>query len=162
MTKLTKPTYIFNKIEEIPVELFKRIGIKGVLLDIDNTIMDYTGLVTASIDRWIKEVKKAGVKICIVSNTFNVNKVKTLMLKYDINGLANAKKPALKGYNMALNLLDLKKSEVIMIGDQVLTDVVGANRFKIKSIYVKPINKKEWIVTRIKRPIESLILKLGK
>ena len=60
---------------------------------------------------------------------------------------------------MALNLLDLKKEEVIMIGDQVFTDVLGANRFGIKSILVNPINKKEGPFTLIKRPFEKIILK---
>ena len=55
--------------------------------------------------------------------------------------------------------LALPANEIVMVGDQVLTDVVGANRVGMLSIYVKPINKKEYWYTAIKRPLESLILK---
>jgi len=59
---------------------------------------------------------------------------------------------------MALNLLDLKKDEVVMVGDQIFTDVLGANKFGIKSILVNPISKKEGIFTLVKRPFEKIVL----
>ncbi|MBR5227912.1 MAG: YqeG family HAD IIIA-type phosphatase [Clostridia bacterium] len=157
-----KPTYIFNRIEDIPFDLLEKNKIKGLFLDIDNTLMDFSKRMLPSVARWIKEAKKRGFTICLVSNTLSVNKVKTIMQDFDIYGLANAKKPTLKGFQMALNIVDLKKEQVIMIGDQMLTDILGANRFGIKSIYVRPISNKEWIGTMIKRPLDNLLLKIAK
>lgn len=154
-----KPTYVFDKIEEIPLELFEKENIKGIFLDIDNTILDRTKIIAPAVDSWIKEVQKKGIEICILSNAVSVEKVRKIMKKYNIRGLANAGKPRLKGYTMALNLVDLPKEQVVMIGDQIFTDVWGANKFGIKSIYLYPINKKEWIGSMIKRPFEKIILK---
>lgn len=159
MNKILKPTYIFNKIEEIPLELFEKENIKGIFLDVDNTIIDRTKIIAPNVDKWICEVLKQGIKICILSNAVSVEKVKRIMNKYNILGLANAGKPGQKGYKMALNLIDLPKDQVIMIGDQIFTDVLGANRFGIKSIYTYPINKNEWIGSRVKRPFEKIILR---
>lgn len=159
MNENFKPTYVFNKIQDIPVELFEKENIKGIFLDVDNTILDRTRVIAPAVDKWIKNAKEKGITICILSNAVNVEKIRKIMQKYDIRGLANAGKPGLKGYKMALNLVDLPKDQVIMIGDQIFTDVWGANRLGIKSIYVYPINKNEWIGSKVKRPLEKIILK---
>lgn len=159
MNAKLKPTYIFEKIQDIPVDFFEKENIKGIFLDVDNTILDRTKIIKPEVDEWIKQVQKKGIIICILSNAVSVEKVRRIMKKYDICGLANAGKPGLKGYNMALNLTNIPKEQVVMIGDQIFTDVWGANKFGIKSIYVYPINKNEWIGSRIKRPLERIILK---
>jgi len=154
-----KPTYIFKKVEDIPLDFFEKENIKGIFLDVDNTILDRTRIIKPEVDNWIKQLKKKGVVICILSNAVSIEKVRNIMRKYDICGLANAGKPRLKGYKMALNLVNLPKDQVVMIGDQIFTDVWGANKFGIKSIYVYPINKNEWIGSRVKRPFERMVLK---
>ena len=154
-----KPTYMIASVEKIPFVLLERDNIKGLIFDVDNTIATMGKGITESCYKWIKEAKELGYKICILSNSVNLKKVKRIMTDLDVLGLCFAKKPSTKGFEMALNLLDLKKEEVIMIGDQVFTDVWGANRFGIKSILVNPINKKEGPFTLIKRPIEKIILK---
>ena len=154
-----KPTYRVSSVEKIPFVLLERDNIKGLIFDVDNTIATMGKGITEGCYKWIKEAKELGYKICILSNTVNIKKVRNIMTDLDVLGLCFAKKPSTKGFEMALNLLDLKKEEVIMIGDQVFTDVWGANRFGIKSILVNPINKKEGPFTLIKRPIEKIILK---
>ncbi len=159
MNKNLKPTYIFNSVQDISADFLRNENITAILLDIDNTIITGSCKMTKKVDKWLKEVKKSGIQICILSNTWNFNKVKKLMLKYDINGLPHAQKPKLKGFNMAYNVLGVPKENMAMIGDQVFTDVLGANRFGIRSIYVKPITKFEWLGTAIKRPLEYIVLK---
>ena len=153
-----KPTYTIESVEKIPFVLLERDNIKGLIFDVDNTIATMGKGITEGCYKWIKEAKELGYKICILSNSVNLKKVRKIMTDLDVLGLCFAKKPSTKGFEMALNLLDLKKEQVIMIGDQIFTDVWGANRFKIKSILVKPINKKEGPFTLIKRPIEKIIL----
>lgn len=159
MNKNLKPTYMFNSVQDISADFLRNENITAILLDIDNTIITGSCKMTKKVDKWLKEVKKSGIQICILSNTWNFNKVKKLMLKYDINGLPHAQKPKLKGFNMAYNVLGVPKENMAMIGDQVFTDVLGANRFGIRSIYVKPITKIEWLGTAIKRPLEYIVLK---
>ena len=154
-----KPTYMIASVEKIPFVLLERDNIKGLIFDVDNTIATMGKGITEGCYKWIKEAKDLGYKICILSNTVNIKKVKKIMTDLDVLGLCFAKKPSTKGFEMAINLLELKKEEVIMIGDQVFTDVWGANRFGIKSILVNPINKKEGPFTLLKRPIEKIILK---
>ena len=84
------------------------------------------------------------------------------MVDLDINGLYFARKPSTKALEMAINILDLKKEEVIHIGDQVFTDVLAANRFGIKSILVKPLSILEGPGTMLKRPFEKIVLKKAK
>lgn len=154
-----KPTYRIESVEKIPFVLLERDNIKGLIFDVDNTISTMGKGITEPCNKWIKEAKELGYKVCILSNSVNLKKVRKIMLDLDIQGLCFARKPSTKGFEMALNLLDLKKEQVIMIGDQVFTDVWGANRFGIKSILVNPINKKEGPFTLLKRPFERMILK---
>ncbi len=153
-----KPTYIIKSVEKIPFVLLERDNIKGLIFDVDNTIATMGKGITEECYKWIEEAKSLGYKICILSNTVNVKKVRRIMNDLGIMGLCFAKKPSTKGFEMALNLLELKKEEVIMVGDQIFTDIWGANRFGIKSILVGPISKKEGPFTLIKRPIEKIIL----
>ena len=154
-----KPTYMIESVEKIPFVLLERDNIKGLIFDVDNTISTMGKGITEASYEWIKEAKELGYKICILSNSVNQRKVKKIMSDLDVMGLCFARKPSTKGFEMALNLLDLKKEQVVMIGDQIFTDVWGANRFGIKSILVKPINKKEGPFTLIKRPFEKIVLK---
>ena len=154
-----KPTYKIESVEKIPFVLLERDNIKGLIFDVDNTISTMGKGIADECYKWIIEAKELGYKICILSNSVNLKKVKKIMLDLDVLGLCFAKKPATKGFEMALNLLELKKEEVVMIGDQVFTDVWGANRFGIKSILVEPRSKKEGPFTLIKRPFEKIILK---
>lgn len=154
-----KPTYIFERIEDIPFELFEENNITGIIFDADNTIVDYTHVLSDSKKEWIKTLKEKGYNICILSNSGSEKKIRELMRKLDVNGLLWAMKPMLKGFKMAVSILDSKKENVIMIGDQLFTDIYGANRFGIKSIFVYPIHKREDPITTIKRPLENYILK---
>ena len=81
------------------------------------------------------------------------------MTDLDIYGLYFARKPSTKAMAMALNIMDVKKEETVLVGDQLFTDVLGANRFGIKSILVNPLSKKEGIYTSIKRPFERMVMK---
>ena len=159
--KRFKPTYKIDKVSNIPFVLLERDNLKGIMFDVDNTLTMMGKGITEENEKWIKEAKKLGYSICLVSNTINVKKVRKIMNDLEVNGLYFARKPGTRGLKMALNLMDLKKEEVILVGDQLFTDIWGANRFGIKSILVKPISNKEGPFTLIKRPLERLVLKLA-
>lgn len=158
MSKL-KPTYIFEGIEDIPFNLFEENNIKGIIFDVDNTLIDVTRKIEKEKYNWIMEAKKKGYTICLLSNSFHMTKIKVLSKELGILGLGSAFKPLIKGFKMAETMLDMPKEQMIMIGDQLFTDIYGANRFGIKSILVNPINYEESIITRIKRPFEMMLIK---
>ena len=157
--KRFKPTYKIDKVSNIPFVLLERDNIKGIMFDVDNTLTTLGKGITEDNRKWIEEAKKLGYKICLVSNTLNVKKVKKIMTELDIYGLYFARKPSTKAMAMALNIMDVKKEETVLVGDQLFTDVLGANRFGIKSILVNPLSKKEGIYTSIKRPFERMVMK---
>ena len=69
------------------------------------------------------------------------------------------KKPLKSGFKKTVKLLEEKPENIASVGDQIFTDVIGANRMKMFSILVEPISKKDILATRIKRPIENFIIK---
>lgn len=158
MLKKLSPTAIYERLEDIPFELFDKLGIKGLILDVDNTLIDHRNILADEKLNWINEAKKRNIEMCILSNSYSEKKIRNLMKQLDINGLSSANKPFLKGFVFALDLLHLEKNEVCMIGDQIFTDILGANRFGIKSILVKPFDKDEKFWIKIKRPIEKILM----
>ena len=153
------PDLYVNNVKKIEYEMLKQNCIKGLILDVDNTLLDYYKNMLEGIDEWCKEMKEKGIKFCIASNSNNREKVNKVSEKLGIPYVFFAKKPLKGGLNRAAKLMELKNEEVAVVGDQIFTDVLGANRCKMFSILVDPINEKDMFVTIIKRPIENLIKK---
>lgn len=153
------PTYVYDKVENIPYELLKELNIKLILLDMDNTLIDHKGIYSKELKKWIKNIKTKGIKPYIISNSISEIMVKKISKELGLQYYYKAKKPSLKGYYHILQETKLEKENILMIGDQLFTDIWGGNRFGIQTILVKPINKKEIIISRIKRPFERIILK---
>ena len=156
---LLYPDFYFNNIREIKLEFLQTHNIKGLTLDVDNTLILYDKELEEGTEQWVQDLKKAGIKFCIVSNTNKRDKVKQVANTLDIPYFYFAKKPLKKGFMDAKKKLDLKAENIAAIGDQIMTDVIGANRCKMYSILVKPIAEKDIFITRIKRPIENKIIK---
>lgn len=156
--KNLKPDLIYQGVPCISYEELKEKGVEGLLLDVDNTLIDYTKVLSQQMIDWVYDAKKEGFKVCILSNSNKMEKIIPIAEKLGVKYISFAKKPAKGGYLKASKLLDLDVTKLAMIGDQVFTDVLGANRVGMTSVYVEPINKKEYWYTKWKRPIESLVL----
>lgn len=153
------PKYTFEKVEDIPYELISRDGIRLILMDMDNTLIDSKGKFSKELKKWIKNVKSKGVQLYIVSNSFSEKTVKKISKELGVKYFYKASKPSIKGFKKVCdNFPDISKKEILMIGDQLFTDIWGGNRFNINTLLVKRINKKEIWISRIKRPIERIIL----
>lgn len=153
------PNEYKDKVSDIDVDNLVKMGIKGVLVDIDNTLIDYYENVTPETYEWVEKVKKAGIIFYLLSNN-NKERVEKIGSKFNVKGIYHAKKPRRVGIINAMKELKLKNSELAIIGDQVFTDVYGGNRLNIYTILVNQINKKDIWMTVWKRPIEKLIVKL--
>lgn len=152
------PNEYLDSVTDITAELLTKNNIKGVVLDVDNTLIDLDKNLIKGVENWIEDLKKIGIKFCIVSNSNNLEKVKNVAKILDIPFIYFAKKPLKFGFKKASKVLGLKLENMSAVGDQILTDVVGANRCKMFSILVKPVNEKDYLITRIKRPLEKKII----
>ena len=158
--KNLKPDLIYKGVQYIDLSELKKRGVEGILLDIDNTLIDYTKKLSNEIIKWVNDAKSQGFKLCILSNSNKLDKITKVADKLELEYISFAKKPSKGGYLKAADLLKLENNKIAMVGDQEFTDVLGANKVGRLAIYVEPINKKEYWYTKWKRPIESLILKL--
>ncbi len=153
------PKGYFNKVSEITIEYLMQNQIKGLILDVDNTLIDYYKNLSEDTINWVNELKNNGIRLCILSNSNKEKKVKEVANKLKLAYIHLGLKPFKKGFKKALDLIELKSNEVAVVGDQIFTDVLGANRMKIFSILVEPIMTKDIWVTVLKRPIENYIKK---
>ena len=151
-------TYI-DSVKEITIEFLKNNNIKALILDVDNTILDFNKKIPEGIENWCENLKKQGIKFCILSNSNKEEKVKMVASRLNIPYFHFATKPFKRGFKKAIKLLNEKEENIAAVGDQIFTDVIGANRCNLYSILVKPIAKKDLLVTKIKRPLENMIIK---
>ena len=110
-------------------------------------------------NKWCNNLKKSGIKFYILSNTNKKEKVEKVASCLDIPYIMFAKKPFKKGFLKAKENLGIEASKIAVAGDQIMTDVIGANRAGMYSILTMPIDKRDIFMTRIKRPIENIIIR---
>lgn len=153
------PKEYLNGVKEITIEFLNKNNIKALILDVDNTILDFDKKIPEGVEKWCKELKGQGVKMCILSNSNQKDKVEMVAKKLNLPYFYFGTKPLKRGFRKAIKLLKEKEENIAAVGDQIFTDVIGANRCKLFSILVKPIAQKDLLVTRIKRPLENMIVK---
>ena len=156
---LLYPKAHFNNVEEISYEFLMQNDIKALVLDVDNTLIDYDKNLPEEKIVWANELMKKGIKFYILSNTNKKEKVETVSKKMNIPYINFAKKPLKGGFLKVKKLLDEDFGKIAVVGDQIFTDVLGANRCKMFAILVEPVGKKDMILTKVKRPIEQFIKK---
>lgn len=155
---LIYPDFYCNNVREIKLEFLQKNNIKGIILDVDNTLIDYYRKFEDGTIEWVQNLKQAGIKFCIVSNTNKLEKVIYVAETLGIPYFHFAKKPFKTGFLKAKEKMRLNAENIAAVGDQIMTDVIGSNRCKMFSILVKPIQEKDIFITRIKRPIENKII----
>ena len=153
------PDLYLKSVKNINSTLLKKNSIKGLILDVDNTLIDYNRNLVSGAEKWCNDLKNDGIKCIIVSNSNKKAKVSEVAKKLDIDFIMFAKKPLKSGFKRALNMLELKPEEVAVVGDQISTDIIGAKRMKMFSILVEQVGSKDIFITKLKRPIEKAIMK---
>jgi len=157
--KILRPKVYVNSVYNIDLKKLKKVkNIKGIIVDLDNTLIAWGQKeVSQKIIDWVNEAKKLGFKICIVSNT-NSKRVAEFAKIFDVPYHSKYFKPFSIAFNNGLKILDTKKSETVVIGDQIFTDIWGGNRLKLLTILVTPIVKKNFIGTFLHRNLEKIII----
>lgn len=143
----------------ITVDDLKSLGVKAVTLDADNTSsFDRTTTPIPGAKEWVESVKNAGIKVILLSNG-KTKRAKILADQYNIPVVGFSCKPLPFGYIRAVIKLRKKPSEICMVGDQLFTDIMGANILGFKSIYCKPVGKEvaQKLGFAIKRFLEKVV-----
>lgn len=153
------PSLYLDSVKNINPMLLKKNNIKGLILDVDNTLIDYYRNLVEGAEKWCEKLKNEGIKCIILSNSNKRSKVEEVAEKLNIDYIMFAKKPLKSGFKRALSKLELKPEEVAVVGDQLFTDVIGAKRMNMFSILVKQVGEKDIFITKLKRPIENAIIR---
>ena len=153
------PKLYYKNIQSIELQTLKENNIKGLILDVDNTLIDLDWNMPKGVEEWIQKVKNENIKIYIVSNTNKKDKIEEISQKLGVPYTFFAKKPFRAGFLKACKEMGLPCKNVATIGDQIFTDVYGSNRCNIFSILVEPIKRKDYIITKIKRPLENWVIR---
>ena len=143
------PKIIVTSVTEISPRFLHERGIRLLMLDFDNTIVPYTTNVpTVEMSDWLKAMAQSEIQICVVSNSKR-SRVKVFCELYGIPCITHAKKPFSKGIRQCLDKYGLPEIQCALAGDQIYTDVLGANCTGVRSILVKAIdNHNFWLKAR--------------
>lgn len=156
MIKLLCPHLQVHSLSEIDPDKLQKIGIKGIIFDLDNTIIPWNSLnMQPEIIGWLKNLQAAGYKICLLSNNMG-QRVCDIAAIFKIPFVSRAYKPAKTGFRRALAAMGLTEKEVAVVGDQLFTDILGGNRLGLFTIWVSPLSTKEFFGTKITRKLEKV------
>jgi hypothetical protein len=153
------PDYYCKNVMQITPDFLREHNIKGLILDIDNTLIDMNRTLLEGAKQWHEEIVDNGFKTIILSNTNKIDKAEAVATALNMDYINFARKPSKKGFIKAKSKLNLPEENIAVIGDQIFTDVIGAKRSNMFAILVEPIAKKEFWYTKWKRPFENLIIK---
>ena len=153
------PDFALEKAYDVTVDSLKKHGIKIVLVDLDNTLIAWNNPDgTPEMRQWLHDLRDSGIPVVVVSNN-KYERVKQAVEKFGIEFEAFALKPFTFGINRALKRFNVQPHEVVMIGDQLMTDIRAAKRVGLKSVLVKPLIQTDSINTQINRWRERRTMK---
>ncbi len=149
----------FNSFKEITPQILKEYNIKGILTDLDDTLVTHNyPTPTEDVITWIENLKKENISVCFISNN-QKKRVLGFAKSLDVGYFYNAFKPRIHAIESALAVMNIQKNESVFIGDQLFTDIKAANRAGVQAFLVKPVGNKSTLFIKIKRKFERKILK---
>ena len=149
-----QPTALRERAMGITPELLNGLGVRAILLDVDNTLATYSAHTPApGAEEWVKAMEDAGFRMIIISNNFK-KRVQSFGVMFGLDTLCFAMKPLPIGYLRAARRLKVKCRECVIVGDQIFTDVVGANLCGMKSVLLDPIEPEDGLTFKVRRFFE--------
>lgn len=141
----------------IDFEKLYQEGYRGIIFDIDNTLVPHGAPADDRAKKLFAALKKLGYRCCLLSNN-KEPRVKMFNDEVQVDYIFKAGKPKISGYERAMELMGTTRENTLFVGDQIFTDVYGANRAGIRTILTKPIHPKEEIQIVLKRYLEKIVL----
>lgn len=153
------PTQSLESIIHLDPAAVAATGKKLVLLDADNTLLPWRSHeFPPEILKWVEDCKAAGLQLCLVSNSRSQSRIQSLSSQLEVPISEGRFKPSTDKYLRAIQKFGVSRDETLMVGDQILTDVLGANRAGIDAVLVKPMSSYEFVGTQFNRIGERIIL----
>ena len=143
MKNLLMPRYRVRRVTDLKADELKRLGIKGLALDIDNTIA-YDSVLTfiEGVPEWIQTMREGGIRLVIVSNALPA-RARKISEMAGVPALGMSAKPMPFGFWRAARRMKIRVQEMAVVGDQLLTDIRGGNLCGAVTIFVDPARKEE-------------------
>ena len=157
MMKIFYPKEEISSVYDINYKELYNKGIRALIYDIDNTLVKHGAKANEHIVELFYIIHNMGFKTILLSNN-SKERVESFANEVGSDYIAKAGKPGRKAYVSAMEKLGSGKEDTVFIGDQLFTDIYGANRTGLYSILVKPIDKKEEIQIVFKRKLEVIVL----
>lgn len=157
MLKCFYPDCYISSTYQIDFRKYYQMGYRGIIFDIDNTLVEHGAPADARSIELIKQLKELGFEILFLSNN-KEPRVKMFNDAVHAQYIYKAGKPGRTGYLNAMERLHTNRETTLFVGDQIFTDVWGAKRIGIYSILVQPIDPKEEIQIVLKRILEKIVL----
>ena len=160
MGRWLRPDAEAESIYAIDPAALRARGIRGVILDLDNTIVPWgTWDVPAALVPWIAAARAVDLRLCIVSNNAGA-RVAHIAAAIDVPVVTGAWKPRRRALRRALGMMGTAPGTTALIGDQVFTDILGGNRLGLHTILVRPQSGREFPLTRLTRLAERIVVRL--
>ncbi|MBQ4282775.1 MAG: YqeG family HAD IIIA-type phosphatase [Lachnospira sp.] len=157
MLKRFYPNRYYDSAYNIEYKDLYDAGYRGIVFDVDNTLVEHGAPVTERAIRLFADLQAMGYETCIISNN-SESRVRPLAEKVNSKYVSKANKPSKKNYIKAMEIMNTDTGNTYFVGDQLFTDVWGANRAGIMSMLVMPIDKHEEIQIVLKRYLERIVL----
>ena len=157
MFKNFYPDCYMNSTYEIDFDTYYEKGYRGIIFDIDNTLVPHGAPADERSKRLFAHLKELGYQVVLLSNN-KEPRVKMFNDVVKVSYIFRAGKPLVKNYQKAMEMMGTTKENTLFVGDQLFTDVWGAKKTGIHNILVKPIDKKEEIQIVLKRYLEKIVL----
>lgn len=154
-----RPDKKFKNVSEINLDDLKTEGVKGIILDLDDTLLPSDKKINKEvIDNWLKKAKK-DFSLFVVSNNSRPDYVKKFCEKFDIPFVARATKPRSKFLQIAMSQMKLNKNDIVIIGDRLTTDILAGKLFGIKAFLVAPLTEMPSMFQKFIYKLEAKILR---
>ncbi len=160
MLKLFCPDLFIQDIYELDLNHIKKNSIKGILVDLDNTLLPWDSMyIEDKLIDWTKRCLNEGFSLCIISNN-RYDRIKYCSEHLGIPAVFGSFKPCKSAFKKGMDILGTQPKETAVLGDQIFTDIFGAKRMGLYAILVKPLSSRELYWTKIMRVLERRLLKI--
>ncbi|GAB6441304.1 YqeG family HAD IIIA-type phosphatase [Bacillus cereus] len=153
-----KPDFYFEHFSNISVDWLKKNNIKLILSDIDSTLAPHNEMGDEHLNKWLDELKKEDIEVVCVSNNTE-KRARDFGEHHNLVALGKCKKPKTKKVEQFIEQKGIKKENIVLIGDQVFTDIWFGKRLFVRTILVMPIGNYQPVWIKAKRILENKMLK---
>jgi len=161
LLKLVTPTRVVKNISDVTPASLTDLGIIAVITDLDNTLVRWRSYeISQEVHDWLAGLKSANIKVVIASNTMHPRRLQKLAGEMGIECILGVRKPWPSGYKRSMEMLGSTPATTAMLGDQIFTDIMGANALNLHTILLRPaLSTYEFIWTVMVRQVERVLVR---